>query len=74
MEVLQEHHLEELKTALIKGLLRKKLLRNYRVFGHSYQVVIDGTHVMDVQEGHCAHCLPQTFKNGKVQFFHHVVE
>ncbi len=29
---------------------------------------------MDVQEGHCDHCLHQTFKNGKVRYFHNVLE
>jgi len=74
MEALDADHIETLKTELVKGLLVKKTLRKYRVFGHSYRVVIDGTHVMDVKEGHCAHCLHQTFKNGKVRYFHNVVE
>lgn len=74
MEVWDEEHIETLKTELIKGLLSKKLLRKYRILGHSYQVVIDGTHVMDVRKGHCAHCLHQTFKNGRVRYFHNVLE
>ena len=74
MEVLEAHHIEVLKTELVKGLLAKKLLRKYRVLGHSYLVVLDGTHVMDVHEGHCAHCLQQTFKNGRVRYFHNVLE
>jgi hypothetical protein len=74
MEVLVAHHIETLKRELVKGLLAKKLLRKFRVFGQVYQVVIDGTHVMDVQEGHCEHCLHQTFKNGRVRYFHNVLE
>ncbi len=74
MRVLEAHHIETLKTEVVKGLLTKKRLRKYRVFGHSYQVVIDGTHVMDVKKGHCDHCLHQTFKNGKVRYFHNVLE
>jgi hypothetical protein len=74
MEVLEPHHLETLKTELVRGLLSKKLLRPYRLFGQSYLVVIDGTHVMDVPEGHCDHCLHQTFKNNRVRYFHHVLE
>ena len=74
MRVLEESHLETLKTELVKGLLAKKRFRSYRVLGHSYQVVIDGTHVMDVAPGHCPHCLHQTFKNGTTRCFHTVVE
>ena len=56
LERLDDEHLEVLKTELVTGLLAKKRFRKYRLFGQSYLVVIDGTHVMDVPEGHCAHC------------------
>ncbi len=72
MEVLDAHHLETLNTELVKGLLTKKILRKFRVFGQAYRVVLDGTHVMDVKKRHCAHCLHQTFKSGKVRSFHNV--
>jgi hypothetical protein len=74
MEVLEPKHIERLKTELVRGLLRKKILRKYRSLGLSYLVVIDATHVMDVREGHCDHCLHQTFKNGKTRYFHNVLE
>ncbi len=74
MEVLEAHHIETLKTELVKGLLNKKVLRKFRVFGQAYRVVIDGTHVMDVKKGHCDHCLHQTFKNGRMRYFHNVLE
>jgi hypothetical protein len=74
MRVLNTQYLDTLKTELIKGLLAKKRFRKFRVFGHAYQVVIDGTHVMDVQEGHCDHCLQQTFTNGRRRYFHNVLE
>ncbi len=74
MKVLQESDIETLKTELVKGLLARKVLRRHRLFGKYYTVVIDGTHVMDVPEGHCPHCLHQTFKNDTVRYFHVVVE
>lgn len=74
MKVLEERHIEHLKAELVRGLLAKKVLRKYRLLGHAYMVVVDGTHVMDVQEGHCAHCLHQRFKNGRVRYFHNVLE
>ncbi len=74
MRVLDDDHIACLNTELVKGLLAKKILRRHRVFGQSYLVVIDGTHVMDVKKGHCAHCLHQTFKNGTVRSVHTVLE
>jgi hypothetical protein len=74
MNVLEPDHIERLKAELVKGLLAKKILRKYRVLGHSYMVVIDGTHVMDVAEGHCEHGFHQTFNNGRVRYFHKVLE
>jgi hypothetical protein len=74
MKVLDERHIECLKVELVKGLLVKKVLRKYRLLGQSYMIVIDGTHVMDVAAGHCEHCLRQTFKNGRVRYFHNVLE
>ena len=74
MKVLKESDIERLKTELVKGLLTRKILRRHRLFGKYYNVVIDGTHVMNVPEGHCPHCLHQTFKNDTVRYFHVVVE
>jgi hypothetical protein len=74
MRVLEERHIEQLKAELVKALLSKKVLRKYRLLGHCYMVVIDGTHVMDVQEGHCEHCLQQRLKSGRVRHFHNVLE
>jgi hypothetical protein len=74
MEVLDADHIETLKTELVRGLLEKKILRKYRSLGLSYLVVVDGTHVMDVREGHCEQCLHQSFKNGKTRYFHNVLE
>jgi len=71
---LNASSLDLLKAELMKELLAKKVLRRYRMFGRYYTVVIDGTHVMDVPEGHCEHCLHQTLKNGKIRYFHNVVE
>ncbi len=74
MRVLDDEHIECLKTELVKGLLAKKMFRRHRVLGHSYLVVIAGTHVMNVPEGPCESCLHQTLKNDTVRYFHNVVE
>jgi hypothetical protein len=74
LEVLDAQQFETLKAELIKGVLAQKRLRRYRLFGQYYQVVLDATHVMDVPEGHCPSCLQQTLKNGKIRYFHNVLE
>lgn len=75
MRKLDEEQLEKLKTELIKGLIKKKIFYKYRFFGTYYRVAIDGTHVMNVNESHCEHCLHRTSKkSGKVTYFHNVLE
>jgi hypothetical protein len=74
MRQLDEEELESLKTELIRGLIAKKVFYKYRFLGKHYLIVIDGTHIMNVSEGHCEHCLKRTSKNGKVTYFHNVLE
>lgn len=75
MQQLEEEQLEKLKTELVSGLIEKKVFRSHKLLGKYYRVVIDGTHVMNVKEGHCEHCLHRTSKKtGKVTYFHNVLE
>ena len=74
MKKLDERELEELKKKLTKILLKKKVFRNKRLSGKYYRIVIDGTHVMTVKEGHCEKCLHRTSKAGKKTYFHSVLE
>jgi hypothetical protein len=74
LRVLKEEHLEVLKVELVQCLLLKKRFRQFRLFDEYYEVVIDATHVIDVEEGHCEHCLHQKLKSGRVRYFHNVVE
>lgn len=74
MRNIPEKCFEKLKTDLIKNLIGKKVFHKFRIFGKYYNVVIDGTRVMNVPEGHCKHCLHTTSKNGKVTCFHNVSE
>ncbi|MDM8522618.1 hypothetical protein QUF80_04530 [Desulfococcaceae bacterium HSG8] len=74
MRISDERQLEKLKTEMIGVLIKRKTFRRYRFLGKYVRVVIDGTHVMNVNEGHCNHCLHKTSKNGKVTYFHNVLE
>ena len=74
LRILDESHLEILKRELLKKLIKKKSFYKYKLLGKYYRVVIDGTHVITVNEGHCEHCLERTNKNGKKTYFHNVLE
>lgn len=72
---LEERRFEDLRRELVKILLNRKTFYKYRLLGKYYRVVIDGTHVMTVKEGHCEHCLKKTIKkSGKTIYFHNVLE
>ena len=73
LAVLEPEHLERLSVTLMQVILAKKTLRPFRLQGKWYRVVIDGTQVMTVPEGHCPHCLHRELKNGNTQYFHNVV-
>jgi hypothetical protein len=73
LAVLDPLHLDRLNAALIQVILAKKTVRPFRLQHHWYRVVIDGTQVMTVPEGHCPHCLHRTLRNGETQYFHSLV-
>jgi hypothetical protein len=39
-----------------------------------YLVAVDATGVVSFDHRHCEHCLTKTSKNGKVSYFHYVLE
>lgn len=71
---LSVDQLEELKVMLIKELIKKKVFYNSRELSIYYVVSIDGTHVINVEKGHCESCLHRTLQNGNVIYFHSVLE
>ncbi|MCP4650387.1 MAG: hypothetical protein GY853_09960 [PVC group bacterium] len=74
MRILAEEELEQLKTSLIKNLLRKKVFYRYRIFGKYLNIAIDATGVTTFTEKHCDGCLHKTSKSGKTTYFHNVLE
>lgn len=75
MRIVKPEELEELKAALIAGLIEQKVLRYFRLLGKYYAVAIDGTgtnsYTQNNDEGSRTH---KTSKNGKVTYHYHVVE
>jgi len=75
MRKISESCSEKLKIKLVRILIKKKVFHKNRILGKYFFIVIDGSHVMTVNEGHCEHCLKRTSeKSGKTTYFHNVVE
>jgi len=72
--VLNPKELEEFKTSMIRELIEKKVLHQWRLLGKYFVVAIDGTGVHSYSERHCEKCLTRTLKSGKMIYFHNVLE
>ena len=66
--------LELVKAKLMSRLFEQKWLRPYRLLDNYYLVAVDATGVVSFDKPHCAHCLTRKSKNGKVAYFHYVLE
>jgi hypothetical protein len=55
-------------------LFNQKWLRKYRLLNKYYLVAVDATGVVSFDHKHCEHCLTKTSKNGKVTYYHYVLE
>jgi len=60
-------------TALVRTLIRKKVLDRFRLLGRYFVIAIDGTGRLTFPERHCPHCLTMTH-NGKTTYYHPVLE
>ena len=72
-ELLPEK-LEQVKMDLMSSLFEQKWLRDYRLLNKYYLVALDATGVVSFDNKHCEHCLTKTSKNGKVTYYHYVLE
>lgn len=62
-----------LRTLVIRSLLRKRCLEDFRLRGQYYPVAVDGTGALVFRDKHCDHCLRKT-SNGQTIYYHPVVE
>jgi len=72
--ILPSLALEKFKTKMMRELIEKKVLHQWRLLGKYFVVAIDGTGVNSYSERHCEKCLTKTSKNGKRTYFHNVLE
>ena len=66
--------LGKLRTRMIRWLIRKKCFISSRLRGRYYLVAIDGTGMLVFNHRHCPHCLTKKLKNGKIIYYHMVLE
>lgn len=75
LRLLDCAELEKLKAALVAGLIEQKVFYRFRLLGSHYTVAIDGTGTNSYAENDEKQTrLHKTSKNGKVTYYHHVVE
>jgi hypothetical protein len=65
---------KEVKMDLMSRLFEQKWLRPYRLQNQYYPIAIDATGVVGFDHKHCEHCLQKISKNGKVTYYHYVLE
>ena len=70
---LDNEQLEQVKMDMMSKLFEQKWLRSYRLDDY-YLVAVDATGIVSFEERHCPHCLTKSSKNGKVTYFHYVLE
>lgn len=76
---LEISELENIRTHMIKELLRKRCFENYRIENKYWGVIFDGTGLYSFEEKHCEHCLRRKYTNKetgetKIVYMHHVLE
>lgn len=79
LSYLNPSDLEQIKTYMIKELLKKRCFDRYRINGKYWGIIIDGTGLFSFDKKHCDHCLKREYKNEetgevKVKYMHHVLE
>ena len=70
---LDPDQVQAVVTAMIRTLIRKKVLDRYRLLGRYFVIAIDGTGRLTFPERHCPHCMTMTH-HGKTTYYHPVLE
>lgn len=72
-EPLKPEPFERLPVSIVQRLIRMKALDPWRLYG-TFLVAVDGTGQLFFRKRHCPHCLTATRPDGKILYFHHVLE
>jgi hypothetical protein len=70
---VRSEHFESLPLGAARRLIRMKALDKWRVYG-CFPVAVDGTGHLYFRERHCEHCLTREGRDGRILYFHNVLE
>ena len=70
---LPPESVEELPSYVVRRLIRMKALDRWRLYG-AFLVAVDGTGYRFFRQPHCPHCLTRKGSDGRLLYFHHVLE
>jgi len=73
LKMVEPKHFESLPVYIVRRLIRMKALDRWRVWG-AFLVAVDGTGQLFFRQRHCPHCLSQRGSDGRLLYFHHVLE
>lgn len=75
---LELSELEHIRTYMIKELLQKRSLEDYKINNKYWGIIFDGTGLFSFNKKHCEHCLKRVYNKGteneKTVYMHHVLE
>lgn len=76
---LNPQELHQIRTYMIKELLKKRCFDDFRINGKYWGITIDGTGLFTFDKKHCEHCLKRVYKDeeGNIEktiYMHHVLE
>jgi len=77
---LENEELEKIRGYMIKELIKKRCLEQYKYQGKYWRIAVDATGISYFSEKHCKHCLKKEFKNKetgeiiRTAYYHNVLE
>lgn len=76
---VEDREIENIRTQMIKELLKKRSLEAYRIKDKYWGIIFDGTGLFSFKEKHCEHCLKREHTNKETgiittTYMHHVLE
>lgn len=60
-------------TEIVRSIIRKRTLEQFRLLNTYYLVAVDGTGVISFKERHCDKCLTKKNSDGSISYFHNVL-